>query len=155
MVFVYLVAECQTYMDIIIVLDGSNSIYPWAEVQNFLIRILKKFYIGPGQIQVTKHVWVILLLSAHPALHFIAFFGCYMSLFSLCFKNKFALFIFKSIISSLSVLAGSHRTGFLTCGHILEQRLPVLAGHYNLDSLRWNEIQMTPANFIGCIPSHK
>ncbi|XP_013917639.1 PREDICTED: integrin alpha-11-like [Thamnophis sirtalis] len=52
MIFVYLVAECQTYMDIIIVLDGSNSIYPWAEVQNFLIRILKKFYIGPGQIQV-------------------------------------------------------------------------------------------------------
>ncbi|XP_034291379.1 integrin alpha-11 [Pantherophis guttatus] len=44
--------KCQTYMDIIIVLDGSNSIYPWAEVQNFLIRILKKFYIGPGQIQV-------------------------------------------------------------------------------------------------------
>ncbi|KAL7980248.1 hypothetical protein Chor_001516 [Crotalus horridus] len=44
--------RCQTYMDIIIVLDGSNSIYPWAEVQNFLIRILKKFYIGPGQIQV-------------------------------------------------------------------------------------------------------
>lgn len=91
MVFVYLVAECQTYMDIIIVLDGSNSIYPWAEVQNFLIRILKKFYIGPGQIQVTKHAWVILLLSAHPALHFIAFFGWYMSLLSLCFKNKFAL----------------------------------------------------------------
>ncbi|XP_060611368.2 integrin alpha-11 [Anolis sagrei] len=44
--------RCQTYMDIIIVLDGSNSIYPWAEVQNFLIKILKKFYIGPGQIQV-------------------------------------------------------------------------------------------------------
>ncbi|KAJ7311144.1 hypothetical protein JRQ81_006747 [Phrynocephalus forsythii] len=44
--------RCQTYMDIIIVLDGSNSIYPWAEVQDFLIKILKKFYIGPGQIQV-------------------------------------------------------------------------------------------------------
>ncbi|NXC70949.1 ITA11 protein, partial [Anhinga anhinga] len=43
---------CQTYMDIIIVLDGSNSIYPWVEVQHFLINILKKFYIGPGQIQV-------------------------------------------------------------------------------------------------------
>ncbi|OXB77617.1 UNVERIFIED_CONTAM: hypothetical protein H355_002926 [Colinus virginianus] len=41
-----------TYMDIIIVLDGSNSIYPWVEVQHFLINILKKFYIGPGQIQV-------------------------------------------------------------------------------------------------------
>uniref|UniRef100_A0A2K6FF07 Integrin subunit alpha 11 n=1 Tax=Propithecus coquereli TaxID=379532 RepID=A0A2K6FF07_PROCO len=41
-----------TYMDIVIVLDGSNSIYPWVEVQHFLINILKKFYIGPGQIQV-------------------------------------------------------------------------------------------------------
>lgn len=44
---------CQTYMDIVIVLDGSNSIYPWVEVQHFLINILKKFYIGPGQIQVS------------------------------------------------------------------------------------------------------
>ena len=39
-------------MDIMIVLDGSNSIYPWYEVQAFLINILQKFYIGPGQIQV-------------------------------------------------------------------------------------------------------
>lgn len=39
-------------MDIVIVLDGSNSIYPWYEVQAFLINILKKFYVGPGQIQV-------------------------------------------------------------------------------------------------------
>uniref|UniRef100_A0A8C9T6J3 Integrin subunit alpha 11 n=1 Tax=Scleropages formosus TaxID=113540 RepID=A0A8C9T6J3_SCLFO len=44
--------RCETYMDIVIVLDGSNSIYPWYEVQNFLINILQKFYIGPGQIQV-------------------------------------------------------------------------------------------------------
>lgn len=43
---------CETYMDIVIVLDGSNSIYPWYEVQAFLINILQKFYIGPGQIQV-------------------------------------------------------------------------------------------------------
>lgn len=39
-------------MDIVIVLDGSNSIYPWFEVQEFLINILQKFSIGPGQIQV-------------------------------------------------------------------------------------------------------
>lgn len=39
-------------MDIVIVLDGSNSIYPWYEVQDFLITILQKFYIGPGQTQV-------------------------------------------------------------------------------------------------------
>ena len=43
---------CETFMDIMIVLDGSNSIYPWYEVQAFLINILQKFYIGPGQIQV-------------------------------------------------------------------------------------------------------
>lgn len=41
-------------MDIIIVLDGSNSIYPWTEVQAFLINILQKFYVGPGQIQVCE-----------------------------------------------------------------------------------------------------
>ncbi|XP_066524290.1 integrin alpha-11 isoform X2 [Hoplias malabaricus] len=44
--------RCETYMDIVIVLDGSNSIYPWFEVQEFLINILQKFSIGPGQIQV-------------------------------------------------------------------------------------------------------
>ncbi|XP_067446808.1 integrin alpha-11 isoform X1 [Thunnus thynnus] len=44
--------RCETFMDIIIVLDGSNSIYPWYEVQDFLINILHKFYIGPGQTQV-------------------------------------------------------------------------------------------------------
>ncbi|KAM9826242.1 integrin alpha-11a isoform X1 [Syngnathus typhle] len=44
--------RCETYMDIVIVLDGSNSIYPWTEVQAFLINVLQKFYIGPGQIQV-------------------------------------------------------------------------------------------------------
>ncbi|XP_024911985.1 integrin alpha-11 isoform X2 [Cynoglossus semilaevis] len=44
--------RCETFMDIVIVLDGSNSIYPWSEVQDFLINILHKFYIGPGQTQV-------------------------------------------------------------------------------------------------------
>ncbi|XP_062858941.1 integrin alpha-11 [Trichomycterus rosablanca] len=44
--------RCETYMDIVIVLDGSNSIYPWFEVQHFLINVLQKFSIGPGQIQV-------------------------------------------------------------------------------------------------------
>ena len=39
-------------MDIVIVLDGSNSIYPWYEVQNFLSNVLSRFFIGPGQIQV-------------------------------------------------------------------------------------------------------
>ncbi|NXT27000.1 ITA10 protein, partial [Syrrhaptes paradoxus] len=44
--------RCSTYMDIVIVLDGSNSIYPWAEVQNFLSNVLARFFVGPGQIQV-------------------------------------------------------------------------------------------------------
>ncbi|KAM4734210.1 integrin alpha-11-like [Anableps anableps] len=44
--------RCETFMDIVIVLDGSNSIYPWYEVQDFIINILQKFYIGPGQTQV-------------------------------------------------------------------------------------------------------
>ncbi|XP_026168102.1 integrin alpha-11 isoform X2 [Mastacembelus armatus] len=44
--------RCEMFMDIVIVLDGSNSIYPWYEVQDFLINVLHKFYIGPGQTQV-------------------------------------------------------------------------------------------------------
>ncbi|XP_053331024.1 integrin alpha-10 [Spea bombifrons] len=44
--------RCSTYLDIVILLDGSNSIYPWYEVQNFLSNILSKFFIGPDQIQV-------------------------------------------------------------------------------------------------------
>ncbi|KAF7238393.1 Integrin alpha-10 [Varanus komodoensis] len=44
--------RCSTYMDIVIVVDGSNSIYPWYEVQNFLSNILSKFFIDPEQIQV-------------------------------------------------------------------------------------------------------
>uniref|UniRef100_A0A3Q3JG37 VWFA domain-containing protein n=1 Tax=Monopterus albus TaxID=43700 RepID=A0A3Q3JG37_MONAL len=44
--------RCEMFTDIVIVLDGSNSIYPWYEVQDFLINILHKFYIGPGQTQV-------------------------------------------------------------------------------------------------------
>uniref|UniRef100_A0A674D226 Integrin subunit alpha 10 n=1 Tax=Salmo trutta TaxID=8032 RepID=A0A674D226_SALTR len=44
--------RCATYMDIVIVLDGSNSIYPWYEVQNFLSNILSKFHISPEQMQV-------------------------------------------------------------------------------------------------------
>ncbi|XP_063055310.1 integrin alpha-10 [Engraulis encrasicolus] len=44
--------RCTTYMDIVIVLDGSNSIYPWFEVQNFLSNILSKFHISPEQMQV-------------------------------------------------------------------------------------------------------
>ncbi|XP_041259966.1 integrin alpha-10 [Onychostruthus taczanowskii] len=44
--------RCPTFMDIVLVLDGSNSIYPWEEVQAFLGNILGRFFIGPGQTQV-------------------------------------------------------------------------------------------------------
>ncbi|NXR36524.1 ITA10 protein, partial [Zosterops hypoxanthus] len=44
--------RCSTFMDIVLVLDGSNSIYPWEEVQEFLGNILGRFFIGPGQTQV-------------------------------------------------------------------------------------------------------
>ncbi|XP_053822681.1 integrin alpha-10 [Vidua chalybeata] len=44
--------RCPTYMDIVLVLDGSNSIYPWEEVQAFLGNILARFFVGPGQTQV-------------------------------------------------------------------------------------------------------
>ncbi|XP_037532559.1 integrin alpha-10 [Nematolebias whitei] len=44
--------KCRTFMDIVIVVDGSNSIYPWSEVQNFLSNILSKFHISLDQMQV-------------------------------------------------------------------------------------------------------
>ena len=45
-------------MDIVIVLDGSNSIYPWYEVQDFLINVLQKFCVGSGQTQVSFILWL-------------------------------------------------------------------------------------------------
>ncbi|XP_077012039.1 integrin alpha-10 isoform X3 [Tamandua tetradactyla] len=44
--------RCPTYMDVVIVLDGSNSIYPWAEVRTFLRRLVGRLFIDPEQIQV-------------------------------------------------------------------------------------------------------
>nr|XP_032809277.1 integrin alpha-11-like isoform X1 [Petromyzon marinus] len=44
--------KCGSYMDIVFVLDGSNSIYPWSDVQNFLVKTLQSFHIGPDQTQV-------------------------------------------------------------------------------------------------------
>uniref|UniRef100_A0A9L0RB58 Integrin subunit alpha 10 n=1 Tax=Equus caballus TaxID=9796 RepID=A0A9L0RB58_HORSE len=44
--------RCPTYMDVVIVLDGSNSIYPWSEVRTFLRRLVGRLFIDPEQIQV-------------------------------------------------------------------------------------------------------
>nr|XP_033787432.1 integrin alpha-1 [Geotrypetes seraphini] len=46
------VQECSTELDIVIVLDGSNSIYPWESVTEFLRSLLEKMDIGPKQTQV-------------------------------------------------------------------------------------------------------
>ncbi|XP_071587082.1 integrin alpha-1 isoform X3 [Heliangelus exortis] len=46
------VQECKNQLDIIIVLDGSNSIYPWESVTDFLNSLLKNMDIGPQQTQV-------------------------------------------------------------------------------------------------------
>uniref|UniRef100_A0A8C5X8I3 Integrin subunit alpha 1 n=1 Tax=Malurus cyaneus samueli TaxID=2593467 RepID=A0A8C5X8I3_9PASS len=46
------VQECKTQLDIVIVLDGSNSIYPWESVTDFLNSLLRNMDIGPQQTQV-------------------------------------------------------------------------------------------------------
>ncbi|KAJ6669912.1 hypothetical protein lerEdw1_000461 [Lerista edwardsae] len=46
------VHECKNQLDIVIVLDGSNSIYPWHSVTDFLNSLLKNMHIGPQQTQV-------------------------------------------------------------------------------------------------------
>uniref|UniRef100_A0A2K5PFP9 Integrin alpha-1 n=1 Tax=Cebus imitator TaxID=2715852 RepID=A0A2K5PFP9_CEBIM len=44
--------KCSTQLDIVIVLDGSNSIYPWDSVTAFLNDLLERMDIGPKQTQV-------------------------------------------------------------------------------------------------------
>ncbi|XP_008289908.1 integrin alpha-1 [Stegastes partitus] len=46
------VQECAKELDIVIVLDGSNSIYPWSSITNFLSRFIEKIEIGPKLSQV-------------------------------------------------------------------------------------------------------
>lgn len=40
-------------MDIVVVLDGSNSIYPWAPMTHFLQKLIPALDIGPQSTQVT------------------------------------------------------------------------------------------------------
>lgn len=44
---------CGGPMDIVIVLDGSNSIYPWAPMTEFLKKLIPALDIGPQSTQVT------------------------------------------------------------------------------------------------------
>lgn len=46
------VQECAKELDIVIVLDGSNSIYPWSSITQFLVRFLSNIVIGPKLSQV-------------------------------------------------------------------------------------------------------
>lgn len=40
-------------MDIVIVLDGSNSIYPWEPMNAFLAKLIPSLDIGPDKTQVS------------------------------------------------------------------------------------------------------
>uniref|UniRef100_A0A8C5SRZ5 VWFA domain-containing protein n=1 Tax=Laticauda laticaudata TaxID=8630 RepID=A0A8C5SRZ5_LATLA len=44
--------KCKSQLDIVFVLDGSNSIFEWKDVTNFLKRILQNMSIGPHDTQV-------------------------------------------------------------------------------------------------------
>ncbi|XP_067254290.1 integrin alpha-2 [Chanodichthys erythropterus] len=44
---------CGGPMDVAIVLDGSNSIYPWPDVIKFLVKLLENLDIGPDQTRVS------------------------------------------------------------------------------------------------------
>ncbi|KAM4634321.1 integrin alpha-1 [Polymixia lowei] len=46
------VQGCAKELDIVIVLDGSNSIYPWSSIVEFLLKFLKNIEIGPKLSQV-------------------------------------------------------------------------------------------------------
>lgn len=50
--FVFVTSECAKELDIVIVLDGSNSIYPWSSIIDFLRRFIEKIEIGPNLSQV-------------------------------------------------------------------------------------------------------
>ncbi|XP_076014557.1 integrin alpha-1 [Genypterus blacodes] len=46
------VQECSKELDIVLLLDGSNSIYPWSSIVDFLLRFVKSIEIGPKLAQV-------------------------------------------------------------------------------------------------------
>ncbi|XP_043920353.1 integrin alpha-2 [Protopterus annectens] len=52
-IFAPTLQTCSSFMDIVIVLDGSNSIWPWPPVQNFLIKLVESLDIGPHSAQVS------------------------------------------------------------------------------------------------------
>lgn len=53
MCFLFFFSDCKDELDIVIVLDGSNSIYPWSSITDFLLRFIEKIKIGPKLSQVS------------------------------------------------------------------------------------------------------
>ncbi|ROL46698.1 Integrin alpha-1 [Anabarilius grahami] len=49
------VQECKQDMDIVIVLDGSNSIYPWDPITDFLKKFLQNIEIGPARVGIVSY----------------------------------------------------------------------------------------------------
>lgn len=47
------VPACAKKLDIVMVLDGSNSIYPWSSIIDFLRRFIENIEIGPELSQVS------------------------------------------------------------------------------------------------------
>lgn len=45
-------AACTSYIDVVVVCDESNSIYPWEAVKNFLEKFVQGLDIGPTKTQV-------------------------------------------------------------------------------------------------------
>ncbi|XP_021036074.1 integrin alpha-2 isoform X2 [Mus caroli] len=46
------VQACPSLVDVVVVCDESNSIYPWEAVKNFLVKFVKGLHIGPKKTQV-------------------------------------------------------------------------------------------------------
>ncbi|KTF93139.1 hypothetical protein cypCar_00015698 [Cyprinus carpio] len=51
----FLLPECKQDMDIVIVLDGSNSIYPWHPITEFLVKFLQSIKIGPARVGIVSY----------------------------------------------------------------------------------------------------
>ncbi|XP_068951393.1 integrin alpha-2 [Petaurus breviceps papuanus] len=46
------VQTCPSFIDVVVVCDESNSIYPWSAVKNFLVKFVQGLDIGPAKTQV-------------------------------------------------------------------------------------------------------
>ncbi|XP_060764867.1 integrin alpha-1 isoform X2 [Neoarius graeffei] len=49
------VQDCKQDMDIVIVLDGSNSIFPWKHITEFLVKFLKKIDVPPARVGIVSY----------------------------------------------------------------------------------------------------